>query len=184
MICPSCQKEITDNSRFCYLCGAQLIAQAAHLAAPDGGPRRFYRSASDRRLGGVCSGMARYFDTDVSLVRIVTALLIFFSGIVPGLFLYLLAWLVVPIEPEYGGVPPAAPARHLQRSMTDRKIGGVCGGLAQHFGADSSIVRVVAAVLIFCSGVVPGLFVYLVLWIAIPLEAEYQTAVPVGNPSR
>jgi phage shock protein PspC (stress-responsive transcriptional regulator) len=126
--------------------------------------------------------MAQYFEMDVSIVRIVTALLIFLSGIVPGLFLYLLAWLVVPLEPEYASVPSAPSARHLQRSMTDRKIGGVCGGLAQHFGADSSIVRIVSAILIVCSGIVPGLFVYLVLWIAIPLEAEYRMAVPAGNP--
>lgn len=53
----------------------------------------------------------------------------------------------------------------LTRSISDRMIGGVCGGLASYFGVDSAIVRLIF-VLAVLSGVSP--LVYLVLWIAIP----------------
>ena len=185
MNCPSCQKEIAENSRFCYLCGARMMAPPQAQPAPGVGPRRLYRSATGRKLGGVCSGLAHYFEADVSIVRVVSAALIFFSGIVPGIFAYLLAWFIIPLEPESGIAAPPVLARHLRRSVTDRKIGGVCGGMAQYFEVDASIVRVVTALLMFCSGIIPGLIAYLVLWMVVPLDLEYEIAVPSGaNPSR
>jgi hypothetical protein len=58
MICPNCQKEIADGSKFCYNCGARLAADApppppAYSAAP---PKRLMRSSRDKKLGGVCAG--------------------------------------------------------------------------------------------------------------------------------
>ena len=55
----------------------------------------------------------------------------------------------------------------LMRSQSDRMIGGVCGGLAEYFGIDSAIVRLIFVVAVL-SGVSP--LVYLVLWIVIPEE--------------
>jgi phage shock protein C len=63
-----------------------------------------------------------------------------------------------------------APAKRLYRSRTDRKISGVCGGLAQYFGIDPVIPRIVWVVLILCAGF--GLLAYLIAWIVIPLEPE------------
>ncbi|HEU5099099.1 MAG TPA: PspC domain-containing protein [Roseiflexaceae bacterium] len=53
----------------------------------------------------------------------------------------------------------------LTRSVNDRMIGGVCGGLAAYFNIDSTIVRLVF-VLAVLSGISP--LVYLVLWIVMP----------------
>lgn len=56
--------------------------------------------------------------------------------------------------------------RKLYRSRTDRMIGGVCGGIADYFGIDPTLVRLgfVAAALL--GG--PGLLIYLILWIVTP----------------
>jgi phage shock protein PspC (stress-responsive transcriptional regulator) len=59
-------------------------------------PRRLYRSRDDRVLGGVCGGIARYFDIDPVIVRVVAVALTFFGG--AGVLLYLAALLLVPDE--------------------------------------------------------------------------------------
>ena len=61
------------------------------------------------------------------------------------------------------------PQRQIRRSSTDRMLGGVCGGLAQYLGVDSTLVRL-AFVLLAMSGVSP--LVYLVLWVVIPSDAS------------
>lgn len=60
----------------------------------------------------------------------------------------------------------------LYRSRDDKKIAGVCGGIAKTFNIDPSIVRIVVAVLIVCCGV--GLIPYIICAIVIPLEPETQ----------
>lgn len=62
---------------------------------------RLYRSESDRIIGGVCGGLAEYFDTDPSLVRLIAIAL--FLGAGTGLLAYLIAWLVIPRESEVKG---------------------------------------------------------------------------------
>ena len=58
--------------------------------------------------------------------------------------------------------------KQLRRSRTDRKISGVCGGLAQFLGIDSTAVRVAMALLTLLGGM--SLIVYVVMWLIIPDE--------------
>jgi phage shock protein PspC (stress-responsive transcriptional regulator) len=74
------------------------------------GPRRLYRSRSDRVLGGVCGGIARYFNIDPVLVRVGAVALAFLGG--AGILAYLAAVLLIPNEGE-GGRPPKTPNRAL-----------------------------------------------------------------------
>ncbi len=60
----------------------------------------------------------------------------------------------------------------LRRSRTDRKLGGVLGGFARHFEIDPTVVRVGYVALALVSAAFPGLLVYLLLWLFIPLESE------------
>jgi phage shock protein C len=62
---------------------------------------RLVRSASDRMIGGVCGGLARYFGVDATIVRLVFVLAVL-SGLSP--LIYLILWIVMPQE------APAAPA--------------------------------------------------------------------------
>ena len=58
--------------------------------------------------------------------------------------------------------------KRLYKSNTDKKLGGVCGGIAKYFGIDSTIVRLAWLVAVFCAG--GGLIAYLIAYIVIPRE--------------
>lgn len=60
--------------------------------------RLLRRSRSLRILGGVCGGLAQYFDLDPLLVRLAFIVATIWAGI--GLLLYVVLWLLVPLEPE------------------------------------------------------------------------------------
>lgn len=57
--------------------------------------------------------------------------------------------------------------KKLYRSITDRKLCGVCGGLAEYFGIDSTVIRIIAVILAL-GGVGTGLIVYLIMALIIP----------------
>ena len=57
------------------------------------------------------------------------------------------------------------------RRSKDRMIAGVCGGIAERFGFDPTIVRVVYAIVSVMSAAFPGILVYIILWVVVP-EAE------------
>ncbi|MBO4851138.1 MAG: PspC domain-containing protein [Prevotella sp.] len=59
--------------------------------------KRFYLSTTDKKLAGVCGGIAEYFDIDPLLVRI--AFVILFLGYGCGLLVYILLWLLAPKSP-------------------------------------------------------------------------------------
>ncbi len=59
-----------------------------------------------------------------------------------------------------------APTRRLTRSTSDKWIGGVCGGLAEYFGWNANLVRLLFVLSCLLPG--PQFIVYLVLWIIIP----------------
>ena len=60
------------------------------------------------------------------------------------------------------------PTRKLYRSKTNRQVAGVCGGLAEHFNVDATLIRVLFVVLAVLGG--SGLLLYLAMWIIIPKE--------------
>lgn len=72
--------------------------------------RRLYRNPNDKMLGGVCSGLANYFDIDTVIVRLVFAILFLTMGV--GVLAYIIAWIIIPVaktpqEMYYmTGVPP------------------------------------------------------------------------------
>ena len=63
--------------------------------------------------------------------------------------------------------------KRLYRSRSERVIFGVCGGLAGYFGIDPVIVRVMAVVSIFISGL--GILAYIILAVVVPLESSQGT---------
>lgn len=62
----------------------------------------------------------------------------------------------------------------LYRSQTDSMLGGVCGGLARYLGVDSTLVRVFAVLLILGTAVFPGLLIYLLMWMIVPVEGQNE----------
>jgi phage shock protein PspC (stress-responsive transcriptional regulator) len=111
MVCPKCQKEVVEGSKFCCNCGAQLTGQAASSAGGYAGPvKRLMRSSRDKKIGGVCAGLADYFDLDPTLVRIVWLLAVFCAG--TGLLLYIILWIALPLAPAATALTvPGSPAQ-------------------------------------------------------------------------
>lgn len=60
--------------------------------------RRLYRSRRDRMLGGVAGGLGRYLGFDPVIARVLFIVLVLGTGV--GVLLYLLLWIVIPLEPE------------------------------------------------------------------------------------
>ena len=103
MYCNYCGKQIQDDARLCAYCGRQVGYVAAQplklMRPPKGSP--------DRKIAGVCAGFAAYFDIDVTIVRVVWLIVALFGW---GILAYIIAWIVMPEEPEYvPAQPPAMP---------------------------------------------------------------------------
>ena len=129
--------------------------------------RRLTRPREHGKIAGVCAGIADYFDVDVVLIRAIWVILSIVPGaIIGGVLAYLAAWMVIPEATEPA---PVARERRLTRSATDKKIAGICGGLAEYFGVDATTVRVVwCVVAILFGAVVGGLIAYVAAWFIIP----------------
>ncbi len=61
-----------------------------------------------------------------------------------------------------------SPSRPLRRSRRDRWIAGVVGGLADYFGLDPTLARIIYVLVSIFSAAFPGILVYIILWILIP----------------
>jgi phage shock protein C len=62
--------------------------------------------------------------------------------------------------------------RTLSRSINDRMIAGVMGGIAHRFGWNVTLLRILFVVVSLASAAFPGILVYLLLWLLIPNEAD------------
>ena len=58
--------------------------------------KRLYRSRTDKILGGVCGGIAAYFNIDPVIIRVLWVLFLFMGG--AGILAYIVAWLIIPLE--------------------------------------------------------------------------------------
>lgn len=144
--------------------------------------RRLTRSRKNGTIAGVCAGIADYFGVDVVLVRLLWVILSIAGAVIGGVIVYVAAWLIMP-----EGDAEAAPVPHgrvLRRSTTDRQIAGVCGGLAEYFGVDSTLVRLVWVIAsIFCGVIIGGVIAYLLAWLIIPQSTAAPMSTPVHAPT-
>jgi phage shock protein C len=60
--------------------------------------KKFHRSRKNRVIAGICGGLAEYFDIDPIIIRLITLILVLSAG--AGLIAYIIAWIVVPEEPD------------------------------------------------------------------------------------
>ena len=61
--------------------------------------KRLFLSTSDKKLGGVCGGIAEYMDLDPTIVRLLTVVLALITAVIPVLIAYILAWIIIPRKP-------------------------------------------------------------------------------------
>ncbi|MFH0966384.1 MAG: PspC domain-containing protein [Methanobacteriota archaeon] len=74
-------------------------------------PKRIYRSRSDKIIAGICGGLGKYLDIDPVFIRIIFIILVLTVG--SGLLIYLIAWILIPLEPEYIETFPKASSSDL-----------------------------------------------------------------------
>ncbi len=61
--------------------------------------KKLYRSKTDKMVAGICGGLAEYLNIDVTVLRLLWILIVIFTGIFPGVIVYILAIFVVPEKP-------------------------------------------------------------------------------------
>ncbi len=150
-------------------------------------PKRLLRNQKDQLIGGVCSGIANYFNIDPAVIRIITFLLIWAYGV--GLLAYVILWIIIPGSSKI----TTTLRRRLYRDPDHKVIGGVASGLAAYFKIDPIIPRIIFVLpllsVIFVGilgngfnfwgmhhvffplsvGALPSLWLlYIILWIAVP----------------
>jgi phage shock protein PspC (stress-responsive transcriptional regulator) len=110
--------------------------QSTHTTAS--GKKRLFRDENHKLVGGVCSGVANYFDVDIAVVRIIFAILLVIGGI--GFVPYIILWIAVPSSAttEIG-----SRRKKLYRDIDEKYIAGVCSGISNYFGISVWIPRVV-----------------------------------------
>ena len=74
---------------------------------------------------------------------------------------------------------PEPEPRKLFRSRTDRSIAGICGGLAEFFHADTTVLRLITLFLILFGGL--SIWAYIILWIVIPEEPARKFSIHNKN---
>ena len=89
MYCNYCGKAIQDDALVCAYCGVRVGATLAR--------HRLIRPRMGRKIGGVCMGLAEYFDIDVTVIRLVWLVTALMTGV--GFIPYVIAWIVIPEEP-------------------------------------------------------------------------------------
>lgn len=142
---------------------------AAPTQLPPPGPRRLRRRPDDGWFGGVCAGVAEYFNVDPVIVRI-AAVVLLFSG--PGGPAYVVAWIFIPAA--QGPVPNATP-----RVAIDRNDRGT-----QAFG----VVLLIIAISVFFEGewwrnwLLPSALIGLGAWLLLRRADDDATKPPAAPP--
>ncbi len=216
--------------------------------------KRLHRSMQNRWIAGVCGGVGEYLDVDPLIIRLLLLILLFVGG--SGIIIYIVAWIMMPLNPNHTGVgtvkkssaqfwgiilifigallllsnmellpffhwfefwdifswkaivsviiiiigvmlvlnyfrtpkkpltqpstepviesqqeTPRPASKILRRSIENKKIAGVCGGLAEYLDIDPTIVRLIF-VLLTLSSFGLGILLYVVLAIAMPQEKK------------
>lgn len=127
---------------------------------------------SDKKFLGVCSGISDYLGIDPVIIRIAVVCLSLFLVFIPVLVIYVLAALVLPRQPE--GYTTVNVSKKLTKSQKDKKISGVCAGIAEYLGIDATIVRLIFALSVLFVGY--GVMTYIVCLIMMPSKPEQFVA--------
>jgi phage shock protein C len=104
MFCTNCGIELKEQDKFCNQCGAST----GRDAPPPHRNQRLSRPVQEGKIAGVCAGFARYFQLDVTLVRVIWLVLTVWPVPLFGVVAYLVSWIVMPKDPI------AVPAQQMQ----------------------------------------------------------------------
>ncbi|SRR5579871_2601859 len=103
MFCTRCGTQLNESAKYCSDCGSPT-GNAPQFSAHS--QTRLSRPRDGRKIAGVCAGIARYLEVDVTLVRII-AIVLLLTPPFPALLAYIISWIVMPNDP----LPMAATAQ-------------------------------------------------------------------------
>ncbi|MBF9255376.1 PspC domain-containing protein [Pontibacter sp. 172403-2] len=132
------------------------------------GPKKLYRDITHKVIAGVCAGIANYLNVDPVWMRLFFIFLVAIAPLTAGIsvafivIVYIILWISMPPN----DLLPETTVKKLFRDPEDKKLAGVCAGIAKYFGVDVAVIRIIFLALIFAGGF--GLIAYIVLWIAVP----------------
>ena len=127
--------------------------------------KHLYRSRKNKIFGGICGGLGNYFSLDPAILRLLFICLCFLTVLFPLIICYLIALLIIPIEPIN---TKTANYKKLYRSLTNRKIAGVLGGISYAAKIDPSLLRFIYIFICVLTGFIPLIILYIIAWICIP----------------
>ena len=125
------------------------------------------RERWDKKIGGVLGGLGRFLNIDPTILRLLAILICIFTAVIPLLIAYIIAWALIPLgSPSYIKYN----CRRLYKSAKDKKIAGICGGIAKLLSIDSTIVRLLVVAVMIFTGFFPLLITYFIGAFIIPFE--------------
>jgi phage shock protein C len=97
MFCTQCGSQLADSARFCTTCGKPAGQPPERPANPAfaAAPKRLRRIIAQKKIAGICAGFAEYFDTDITLMRVIWVALLLLPPQL-GLIAYIVCWVVLP----------------------------------------------------------------------------------------
>lgn len=125
------------------------------------------KSQQDKKIAGICGGLGEHTSIPAWLWRVIFVTLSFVYGI--GVLLYLLFWIFMPSgneQAEKSESPKNTWLHQLTKSVIDKKIGGICGGLGNNTAVPSWCWRILFVASSFIYGF--GIALYILLWIFMP----------------
>ena len=126
--------------------------------------KSFRRDLSNKKLGGVASGIANYFEIDPIWVRVI--LVVGFFGLIPLLYVgnfvfwaYVICWIAIPGEINL----EAKSYRKFYRDPEKKVIGGVMAGIAAYTGWDIGLLRILAVISLFFFGSGAAAYIFILV---------------------
>jgi phage shock protein C len=97
MYCTQCGAQLADSARFCTSCGKPVNSGVATgTGSTTAASRKLRRIRAGKKIAGVCTGFAEYFETDITMMRVIWVALLFLPPHI-GLIAYIVSWAVLPI---------------------------------------------------------------------------------------
>lgn len=143
--------------------------------------KQLFRDENNKKIGGVCSGIANFFAIDPTIVRLIALVLFLLYG--TGLIIYIILWICVPSSAVQ---VIGSSQRKLFRDVSNKTIGGVAAGLANYFDVSIWVPKLIFIIGAFFSFPLsalthmhfggfffPGInfffiSLYIILWIVVP----------------
>ena len=126
--------------------------------------KSFRRDLSNKKLGGVASGIANYFEIDPIWVRVI--MVVGFFGLIPLLYVgnfvfwaYVICWIAIPGEINL----EAKSYRKFYRDPEKKVIGGVMAGIAAYTGWDIGLLRILAVISLFFFGSGAAAYIFILV---------------------